>query len=75
MIIRKSCVMLKPIRCDFLAGSLTDQASMEGMVKDLDSHTASTHELLFYKKNGTALWLEVGTKPSFDRFIFISTPS
>ena len=51
--------MLQPIRCDFLTGSLTDQASMEGLVKDLDSQTANTHELLYYKKNGTALWLEV----------------
>ena len=51
--------MLQSVRCDFLTGSLTDKASMEALAEDLDHHRASVHEILYYKKTGTGIWLEV----------------
>ena len=54
--------MLKPVRCDFLTGSLTGQASMDGLTDALDKQIAGVHENLFYKKNSSAIWLEVTTQ-------------
>ena len=58
---RKSDIMLKPLRCDFMTGPLTDQHSMEPLSHALEKQTPSLHEMLYYKKNGTGIWLEVGT--------------
>ena len=52
--------MLKPLRCDFMTGPLTDQHSMELLSHALEQQTPSIHEMLYYKKNGTGIWLEVG---------------
>ena len=57
---RKSDIMLKPLRCDFMTGPLTDQHSMELLSHALEQQTPSLHEMLYYKKNGTGIWLEVG---------------
>ena len=56
---RKSDVMLKPLRCDFLTGPLTDCASMDLLKNSLEQQAASIHEMLYYKKNGTGIWVEV----------------
>ena len=57
---RKSDIMLKPLRCDFLTGALTDTNSMEVLREVFEEQRASIHEILYYKKNGTGIWLEVG---------------
>ena len=51
--------MLKPLRCDFLTGPLTDSNSMEILKNAFEQQTSSVHEMLYYKKNGTGIWLEV----------------
>ena len=51
--------MLKPLRCDFLTGALTDQNSMDVLRDVFEQQRASVHEILYYKKNGTGIWLEV----------------
>ena len=57
---RKSDIMLKPLRCEFLTGALTDTNSMEVLREVFEEQRASIHEILYYKKNGTGIWLEVG---------------
>ena len=56
---RKSDIMLKPLRCDFMTGPLTEQNSMEILKNAFEQQTPSIHEMLYYKKNGTGIWLEV----------------
>ena len=51
--------MLKPLRCDFMTGPLTEQNSMEILKNAFEQQTPSIHEMLYYKKNGTGIWLEV----------------
>ena len=63
IVLRKSDIMLKPLRCDFLTGPLTDPTSMENLKNAFDLHTASIHEMLYYKKNGTGVWLELEVIP------------
>lgn len=60
---RKSDIMLKPLRCDFLTGPLTDSNSMEILKNAFEQQTSSVHEMLYYKKNGTGIWLEVELIP------------
>ena len=43
-----------------MTGPLTDQHSMELLSHALEQQTPSLHEMLYYKKNGTGIWLEVG---------------
>ena len=57
--------MLKPLRCDFLTGPLTDGASMDTLKHSLEQQSASIHEMLYYKKNGTGIWMEVTLKATF----------
>lgn len=59
LILRKGCIMLKPIRCDFLSGTLTEEVGLEALTEDLDNQRAGSHEILYYKKNAAAIWLEV----------------
>ena len=51
--------MLKPLRCDFMTGPLTEKNSMEVLKNAFEQQTPSIHEMLYYKKNGTGIWLEV----------------
>ena len=51
--------MLKPLRCDFLTGPLTNSESMDQLKSSLEQQSASIHEMLYYKKNGTGIWVEV----------------
>ena len=51
--------MLKPLRCDFLAGPLTNSESMDQLKSSFEQQSASIHEMLYYKKNGTGIWVEV----------------
>ena len=64
---RKSDIMLKPLRCDFLTGPLTNLESMEQLKSSLEQHSASIHEMLYYKKNGTGIWVEVSFEKSHKR--------
>ena len=57
--------MLKPLRCDFLTGPLTDGASMDTLKHSLEQQSASIHEMLYYKKNGTGIWMEVTLRVNF----------
>ena len=52
--------MLKPLRCEFLTGALTDVNSMDVLRDGFEQQRSSIHEILYYKKNGTGIWLEVG---------------
>ena len=54
--------MLKPLRCDFLTGPLTNSESMDQLKSSLEQQSASIHEMLYYKKNGTGIWVEVSLK-------------
>ena len=56
---RKSDIMLKSLSCDFLTGPLTDEGSLEVLKHSLEQQTAGCHEVLYYKKNGTGIWMEV----------------
>ena len=51
--------MLKSLSCDFLTGPLTDEGSLEVVKHSLEQQTAGCHEVLYYKKNGTGIWMEV----------------
>ena len=51
--------MLKPLRCDFLTGPLTNSESMDQLKYSFEQQSASIHEMLYYKKNGTGIWVEV----------------
>ena len=53
--------MLKPLRCDFLTGPLTNSESMDQLKSSFEQQSASIHEMLYYKKNGTGIWVEVLT--------------
>ena len=51
--------MLKPLRCDFLVGALTDMNSLDTLKEAFEQQRPSVHEILYYKKSGTGIWLEV----------------
>ena len=53
--------MLKSLSCDFLTGPLTDEGSLEVLKHSLEQQSAGCHEVLYYKKNGTGIWMEVST--------------
>lgn len=53
-------IMLKPLCCDMLSGPLTEQSSLDLLRTVFEHQRASVHEILYYKKNGSAVWLEVG---------------
>ena len=55
--------MLKPLRCDFLTGPLTNSESMDQLKYSFEQQNASIHEMLYYKKNGTGIWVEVKIVP------------
>ena len=50
---------------------------MEALKGALELHSPSIHEMLYYKKNGTVIWLEVELVPvkneSTDVVLFICT--
>ena len=51
--------MMKSLTCSFLAGSLTEESSLDEIKANLSNKEAGAHEVLYYKKNKTEIWLEV----------------
>eukprot|EP00095_Tigriopus_kingsejongensis_P007430 maker-scaffold443_size169656-snap-gene-0.13 protein:Tk07430 transcript:maker-scaffold443_size169656-snap-gene-0.13-mRNA-1 annotation:"potassium voltage-gated channel protein eag isoform x1" len=55
----RSDVMQKSIRCDFMVGVLTDQDTLNKITESMARMEGGAYEVLFYKKNGHAIWLQV----------------
>ena len=65
--------MLKSLSCDFLTGPLTDEGSLEVLKHSLEQQSAGCHEVLYYKKNGTGIWMEVSTIQSITSCVLYTT--
>uniref|UniRef100_A0A0K2TNG6 Potassium voltagegated channel protein eaglike [Apis florea] n=1 Tax=Lepeophtheirus salmonis TaxID=72036 RepID=A0A0K2TNG6_LEPSM len=60
---RRSEVMQKSIKCEFMTGALTDRETLKKMEMTFEGHLPGGFEVLYYKKNGHGVWLQVEITP------------